>query len=147
VELLVVVPQQGQVHREVFLDRRLSPPPSPSIPSGVVGEVLAEGRKVIRVRNLRPVGQPCSPGAHAGHPPLEQVPRRPPRCGSDIRLRRRAPVGAPGEVLGVDLVMSGHAAVEGVPRLYEPEDHGPTANQSDSTTNDNASSVTTLIGG
>jgi hypothetical protein len=98
---------------------------------------------VIRVRGLRPMGQSCSPGAHARHPPLEQVPRRPTRRGIDIRLKPRAPVETPGEVPGVDRVMGDRAAVEGVPRPYGPGDHGPTSNQSDSTTNDNASSVTT----
>jgi hypothetical protein len=109
----------------------------------VIGEVLAEGQKVIRVRGLQPMGQSYSPGAHARHPPLEQVPRRPPRRGIDIRLKPRAPVETPGEVPGVDRVMGGRAAVEGVLRPYGPGDHGPTSNQSDSTTNDNASSVTT----
>jgi hypothetical protein len=94
----------------------------------MVGEVLAEGRKVIRMRSLRPMGQSCSPGAHARHPPLEQVPRRPPRRRIDIRLRPRAPVETTSEVPGVDRVMGGRAAVEGVPRPYGPEDHGPTSN-------------------
>jgi hypothetical protein len=109
----------------------------------VIGEVLAEGQKVIRVRGLQPMGQSYSLGAHVRHPPQEKVPRRPPRRGIDIRLKPRAPVETPSEVSGVDRVMGGRAAVEGVPRPYWPGDHGPTSNQSDSTTNDNASSVTT----
>jgi hypothetical protein len=95
VEPLVGVPQQGQVHRDGLLDRRISQPRSESVPGGLVGEVRAAGREVLLVRGLRHGGQPCCPCAPPMHPPSAQVPRRPQRGGLDRRLgslpARRSP--------------------------------------------------------
>ena len=126
VEQWVVVPNQGEVHRDIFLDRRRRQPLDQPVPLGRVGHVFAEGGEGILAVRMLHVRQECCPRAYQRHPPPQEVPRRPHLRGIDVCLRECTPTEQPGNLVGIALVVLGLAAVDGLHREGMPEHEGHT---------------------
>lgn len=121
---VVVVPKQGQSHRDALLHRRIGEACRDATAVGFLGQLpahLGQGGLAVGVLDMR---QQLGAVAQAVHPAPEERACRPHRSGRDLRLREPPPAQEPGNFLGLEWVIFGFAAMHGLHGEGRPEDAG-----------------------
>src|SRR5262249_40172822 len=113
-DLRVVGVDQGQIDPDVPLDARVGEAGG-QVQFGAVGgvgELLGQGRVVVLAVGVDQVGQRLSPAADQVSAAAEQVAGLAHALGVDVGLGQHAAAQQDGDLLGVDLVGLGLAAVD-----------------------------------
>jgi hypothetical protein len=95
-------------------DRRVRDSFSHAVAVGVVGDLLADLRQVVRAVGLLEMGQEFRPFAHAREAAAQKVPCGPHGSGIDRGLGQHAAAPQHRNLLGIDLVVFGLAPRDGL---------------------------------
>jgi hypothetical protein len=112
----VVVADQGQGDLEALWHRRRRKARGDAVPVGFGGDVLAHLGEVVWALSVVDRGQECGPCAHQRHVTSSEVTGGPHLGGRDGGVREQAAAEHHRNLLGIDLVMFGLAAVDSLHR-------------------------------
>jgi hypothetical protein len=125
-EELIIIGDQGQVDLDVLLDRQIGKAVSDALTSGLVGDFLPDfGQMVWRV-GIVPMRSEFSACAHQVRAAPEQVTGGAHGGGVHIRVREHTPTEQGGNLLRIDLIMLGLAAMDGLHVEGVTQDNGHT---------------------
>ena len=110
----IVVAKKGQIDVNAFLDCRIGTTLGDAIAVGFVGTLFADGRQGILAVGMLSVRQEFAAFAGQGHAATPQVTGGAPLGRVDIGVREHATAQHDRNLMGVDLVVFGFAAVDGL---------------------------------
>jgi len=119
---LLVVGDERASPCDALWHRRLGNALGAPLSVGCVGDLCADGWAVRRAVGMVPMGQELTACAGQGHAPPPQVAGRAQRGGIDLGLREQPAAQPPSDLMGIDLVVFGLAAMDRLPRERMTED-------------------------
>jgi len=122
----VGVAPQREVDGEALGPRGLGTPRADAGAGGLIRHLLADRGQVVRAGGLLDLGEARGSCAPAGYPAPEESTGGAPLRGGDGGLREQAPTPEPRDVLGLDAVVCGGAAMAGWHGAGRPQDDGTT---------------------
>ena len=110
----IVIGEERAIHCDALGHRRLGNALGHAVSVGFVGALCADGREVRLAVGIVDRGQAFAALAGQGHASTPQGPGRAPLSRRDLGLREPTAAQQPGDVLGVDRVVFGLAAMDGL---------------------------------
>ncbi len=119
---LIVVGDEREIHFDALLHRRIGKALGDPVSVGFVGDLFADGREVILAVGILNMGQEFTACAGQVHASTQQVAGRAHLGRRDRGLREHPAAQQHGDFMGVDLVVFGLAAMDGLHGEGMPED-------------------------
>jgi hypothetical protein len=124
VEYLVVGTHEPEVYLKTLVHGRLGKPLRDASPVRLISPLLANLGQMVLAVGLLKMREPRGPFARERHAAPEELTGRPPRGGIDLGRREHPATQQHGDLLGVERVVFGLAAVDRFHLQRVPEDNG-----------------------
>jgi len=118
---LVLIVEEGEVHRDAFVDGGIGTPLRDPRPSGLVRALCADLGHVVLAVGVLDLRQQLSAFPHEMYPAPEQIPGRPHCRGRDLGLGQHTATQQDSHFLGSNCVVLGFAPVNGLHREGMPK--------------------------